>query len=127
MECSQTTPVQLPVIARNAVFDDRFDFSDASWQYVSHLGIIASEDSEMKAGLRQLQRNEFVKLSKLEHLKLRCNCLDDITEFAFAGLDELKVLDLSNKGRLFRNAIDSEWNKRSGNITDISGAVSFEY
>ena len=64
-----------------------------------YLEISASEDSE-KDDLRQLQHGEFANLRKLKHLKLTCNCLNDINQFAFAGLDQLKVLDLSNNGRL---------------------------
>ena len=104
LECSQTIPNYLPdnitkLVARYVSFGNSFDFSDPSWHYVYYLEIIASEDSE-KDDLRQLQHGEFANLRKLRHLKLTCNCLNDINQFAFAGLDQLKVLDLSNNGRL---------------------------
>ena len=104
LECSHTIPNYLPdnitrFAARYVSFGNSIDFSDASWHYVYLLEIIASEDSE-KDDLRQLHRGEFAHLRKLEHLKLTCNCLNDINQFAFAGLDQLKVLDLSNNGRL---------------------------
>ena len=103
LECSQTIPTYLPenvtkIVSRSVSFGNLFDFSDASWQYVNYLEIIASEDSE-RNDLRQLQQDEFVNLKKLEHSTITCNCLNNISASAFAGLDKLKVLDLSNNGR----------------------------
>ena len=90
LECSQTIPNYLPdnitkIVATYVSFGNLFDFSDAGWKYVYYLEISASEDSE-KDDLRQLQHAEFANLRKLKHLKLTCNCLNDINQFAFAGL-----------------------------------------
>ena len=111
LKCYKHIPRYVPsfskeVIVHEAVMGEKFNLSDSSWDNVTTLSINPgfSVYHSQPESFRTLQRYEFKELRNLEKLQIACKCLAKIKKKSFSGLDNLKILDLSNNPSL---SIDS--------------------
>ena len=112
IECHYSMPDFIPPLVTNVTvhrassLKEVFNFSDSSWENVTHLAI--NPDTSDLVSTHEsiiLVDNEFEVLKKLEYLQVACSCLKEIQTNAFHGLDKLTVLDLSNNIALNKESL----------------------
>ena len=103
MECKGAIPDTVPgsvtrVTVIQVKLENILDFTGEGWNSVTHLSLNSdlSVIQNIQEQKRVLWRFEFVHLRFLEYLQIQYTSIQVIEERAFGGLQNLKVLDLSN-------------------------------
>ena len=103
LKCSEVQPLVLQgdvsEVSLSAIpVADRLNFTNPSWQNVTYLSLSIGSQGNWSYSLlkRTLYSFEFSGLKNLKYLRIRCNCNLGIARNAFYGLQNVRVLDLSN-------------------------------